>query len=52
MSEEKESTYEVKVFCTNCEHTNTIKIPKGTPIVLAKCPDCGCTKLEKSFEDE
>jgi len=41
-----EETYTVKLFCTNCYHSQPTDVKKGTERPRgAKCPNCGCETL-------
>lgn len=36
-------TYQLTYHCTNCEHSCTVRIPKGRPAPdTAECTHCGC----------
>jgi predicted RNA-binding Zn-ribbon protein involved in translation (DUF1610 family) len=46
------NTYNLLVFCKNCDFRNKIEIPKGTPIEKHPCPNCGIVDLQKDFNSE
>lgn len=43
-----ENTYKIKVFCTNCDFTGEINIPKGQTVEQTSCENCGTPNLIKN----
>jgi predicted nucleic acid-binding Zn-ribbon protein len=37
--------YGVKVLCTNCGYSGSVKLRKGSEVYKNTCPDCGCKRL-------
>ena len=46
------ATYEFRVLCTNCELMAQIQIPKGVPVEMGECPNCGCQELIKTIGND
>ncbi len=47
MSKE-EGTYDIYVYCTNCNYHGRIDIKKGSKVNGENCPNCGCETLVKN----
>ena len=43
----KETTYQLKLLCTNCDYTYDYTIVKSTPYTRVRCKNCGCGELTK-----
>lgn len=41
-----EGIYTIKVQCGNCDFSGEVTPPKGTPLRLLPCPNCGCTGVD------
>jgi len=54
-----EGTYEIEVYCDNCDWEGNVDVPKGTPAPyeepvgnIARCEHCGCyTLVRHPYED-
>lgn len=51
----EKKTYELPVWCTNCEYGRDFsayeEIPYGRPFTTGVCPNCGCYALAKKYSD-
>lgn len=48
MTENKES-YELSVYCKNCDFKSKIEIPKGVVVEEHLCPNCDTLNLQKDY---
>lgn len=52
MDIDKLGTYSMEFDCSNCGHSWTACIPKGTPAGFNRlCPNCGCTEGKANKTD-
>ncbi|OHA87739.1 MAG: hypothetical protein A3A96_02085 [Candidatus Zambryskibacteria bacterium RIFCSPLOWO2_01_FULL_39_39] len=42
-------TYELDVFCKNCDFSGKVLIPKGVSFTEHQCPKCGVVELQKKL---
>ena len=47
---EENKTYKVKVICGNCGFSGETEIETQVPVEKQRCPNCGCTNLERQSE--
>lgn len=45
-----DSTYELRLTCSNCGQVATYRIAKGTTHPEVRCSNCGCQALHKGLE--
>lgn len=45
MNMQRDETYSVEAHCANCDRIVHVNIPKGEPIDIVECPNCGCCEL-------
>jgi predicted RNA-binding Zn-ribbon protein involved in translation (DUF1610 family) len=46
----EKQTYNLDVFCSNCDFQQNISIPMGTKVEDHACPNCGNKTLTKHYK--